>query len=454
MIPITVQPLLNVLNGRLAGSSDVTCSGVSIDSRTISKGSIFFAIRGETFDGHDFINKAVENGAACVVVERQTESAVTQIIVEDTIIALGRLAAWYRQQIPAHVIAITGSVGKTTTRQILYAALSRQFRCRQAVKSFNNHIGVPLTILSAEPDDEILLLELGSNNLGEIKYLTQIAKPDTALITYVGPAHLQGFGSLQNILVEKTSIAEGIALAGRLCLNGDQVHVVEYVKSKYNVQVTSFGTKSNCDIVGQIEYNGQSSLVWIDGRAIQVSLPGTGNLMNVLGAWAICKDRGLSLDTFSHAVESMTSVEKRLEIKKIANLTVLDDCYNANPVSMANALQFLGKMPASGSRKVFIAGTMRELGEAAARYHNDLGIQAVKEGVNVLLTCGPFASEVLAGAQTAAGADFRSQSFPNTADLCDNLGNWIQVDDIILVKGSRAEKLETAIDRLRELYER
>lgn len=451
MISVSVQQLSEILHGRVSGSMAVTCRGVSIDSRTISRGNIFFAIAGEKFDGHDFAVKAMENGAACVVVERQVDIAnAVQIIVEDTIIALGRLAAWYRQQLSVAVIAVTGSVGKTTTRQILHTALSCQFRCRQAIKSFNNHIGVPLTILSAEPGDEILLLELGSNNIGEIKYLTEIAKPDAALITHIGPAHLEGFGSQQNILVEKTSIVEGLTQAGRLYLNGDQDYVVKYVKEKYNIPLVTFGTAPDNDIVGIFN----NDTLQIDDRTIRVPLPGSGNLMNVLGAWAVCRDRGIGMETFANAVESMTGVEGRLEIKKIANLTILDDCYNANPVSMANALHLLGKMPAAGGRKVFIAGTMRELGESAAQYHHDLGVEAVKNGVELLLTCGPFASEVLAGAKTIAPNGFQSQSFQNTAELCDNLENWTRDDDIILVKGSRAEKLEAAIDRLRGLYER
>ena len=219
MNPVNAAQLVDIVRGRLiGGKSESSFNGVSIDSRTIQPGNAFFAIAGENFDGHDYVATAIEKGAACIVVQCEInlpdECQAAVIQVDDGVVALAQFASWHRQQLSAKVVAITGSVGKTTTRQILHQILSRSFKCRQARGSFNNHIGLPLTILSAEPEDDILLLELGSNNPGEIEKLTTIANPDIAIITAVAPSHLAGFGSLDNIIKEKASIAQGLRAGG------------------------------------------------------------------------------------------------------------------------------------------------------------------------------------------------------------------------------------------------
>ena len=205
MKPINANQLAEIVAGEVVAGEAASClNGVSIDSRTIGSGQVFFAIAGENFDGHQYAASAIEKSAACIVVQREidtpSKTKTPLIRVDDSIVALGRFAAWYRQQLSAKVIAITGSVGKTTTRQILHQILSRFFKCRQARGSFNNHIGLPLTILSAEADDEILLLELGSNHPGEIESLAAIANPDIAVITLIAPSHLEGFGTLEKAI--------------------------------------------------------------------------------------------------------------------------------------------------------------------------------------------------------------------------------------------------------------
>ncbi|MCI0500044.1 MAG: UDP-N-acetylmuramoyl-tripeptide--D-alanyl-D-alanine ligase [Planctomycetales bacterium] len=463
MNPIRLQQLIENVQGQpLNADADMSekVTGVSIDSRTVEPGQAFFAIRGENFDGHEYAVSAIEKGAACVVVERPVALPPkydTPVIgVDNTIAALGRLATWYRSQLGATVIAITGSVGKTTTRNLLCQVLSRFYKCRQAQKSFNNHIGVPLTILSAQMDDDILLLELGSNHPGEIAVLTRMVCPDVAVITLVSPAHLEGFGTLDAILKEKASIAWGVKSKGMLYINGDQPQLVEYIKKTYARRVTTFGTSPNCDVIGaDLRTEGSAGWLSIEGRRISVPLAGRANLMNVLTVWSICRDLKITLSDFAEAIQSIKPIAMRLQMHAIGRLTVLDDCYNANPVSMANALSCLHSIGIrSGGRTVFAAGCMGELGEQSKQLHQELGANAVAEGVQVILAAGLFAQDILSGAKQAGLPEDRMQAFENTGQLCDNLHKWLRPDDIILVKGSRSAGMEKAIIRLRELVEK
>jgi len=456
MVPVNVNQLATIIKGNVLSGKDTSIiSGVGIDSRTIQRGDVFFAIQGDRFDGHHYVTKAIDNGANCVVVERQIDipDAAAVIRVDDTIKALGMFAKWYRQQIPAKVIAITGSVGKTTTRNILHQILSRFYKCRQAPKSFNNHIGLPLTVLSAQPQDEILLLELGSNHPGEIQYLTEIARPDIAVVTCITHAHLEGFGTVDAILREKASIALGLSSDGILIINGDQPELVDYVRVAYDLDTVTVGTGRDCDVVGtDMRTRGANGSVDIDGQVINVPLAGKASLRNVLFAWAVCREFILLAD-FIKAAESLQPSESRLVPVTMGSLLVLDDCYNANPASMANALYCLRSIAdESGRRSVFIAGSMAELGPESERLHEKLGRNAAVCQVKVILSAGPFSENILQGAGNVATYPLEVQAFENTEQLCDNLHKWIDPDDIILVKGSRSAHLEKAVERLKELF--
>lgn len=456
MQPISIQQIAEIVEGRFQdAAADLSgeVSGVTIDSRTAGMGQLFVAIAGENFDGHDYIAAAFEKGAVCAIAQRAAEMPGPVIIVDDTIAALGRLAAWYRQQLSAEVIAITGSAGKTTTRQIMHQVLSGFYRCRQAPKSFNNNIGVPLTVLSAEADDELLLLELGSNHPGEIAELTAIARPNRAVVTFIGPAHLAGFGTIENILKEKASIALGLTENGRLYVNGDQPELVEYVKNTYDVDLTTFGETGKCDIIGTgLETIGSVGTLTIEGQCIQVPLSGRAVLINILTVWSVCRDLKVSLSDFSEIIGRLKPVSMRMEVKKANSLTILNDCYNASPASMANALETLRSFRTGGNRRlVFIAGAMGELGDASAQLHYELGQKAAAESVDILLVSGEFSADVLMGVVQSERKAL-VQAFENTAQLCDNLHKYIQPDDIVLVKGSRLAGLERAVQRLEELY--
>lgn len=458
MIAATIQDVIAVLGAECSTAikPDAPIRGAAIDSRTIRPGQAFFAVRGEYFDGHDFAAEVAVKGAACIIAERAidlpSDHTVPVLVVDSVLGALATLARWYRRQLSAHVIAITGSAGKTTTRHILHHVLSRFYRCHQAVKSFNNHIGVPLTILAAPPDSEMLLLELGTNHPGEIELLARIAKPDAACITLIGPAHLEGFGRIENILVEKTSIAKGLNADGTLYVNGDQPELTEYAKT-LGCRVKTFGTTAGCDIIGtDLASDGLTGRLTIEGRTVGVPLPGRANLMNVLTVWSICRDLKVALSDFIEAIQTVSPIPMRLAAETIGRMTLLNDCYNANPASMSNALEALSRLSGqTGRRAVFVAGSMGELGSLAAQLHHQLGHQAAHAGVACLLACGPFAPQIIAGA-TEGGLDADAcKFFADTAELCDKLHCFVRPADIILVKGSRAAGLEAAVDVIRRM---
>ena len=438
-------------------------TGVSIDSRTTKTGDCFFAIPGENFNGHDYVADALAKGAACAVVnkdakcEKFTSDCVLK--VNDTIKALGDFALSYRRQSNFKVIAITGSVGKTTVRQIVYHVLNQHYRMHQAPKNFNNNIGLPLTLLGADPQDKIVIVELGSNHPGEIAYLTQIALPDIAVVTNVHPAHLAGFGNLQTIMQEKLSISQGLQPNGALIINADSVkwlngNWLNYQLPTTNHQVITFGKSKGCDYQAKnITSNGLSSQFTINGKEIYLPLAGQGNVENALAAWAICSQFGTTIDDFAQAVKTLSAVPMRAELLQIGTLTVLNDCYNANPTSMKNALDILTNLVSKEKRRaVFICGDMAELGQYAQALHAELGAAVAQAKVRLLLTIGKSAKIIAQAAKDTAKYDLKTKSFTDTLSACNNLKKFIKDYDIVLVKGSRVAKLEIVVKKLKELF--
>ncbi len=440
-------------------------SGVSTDSRTTKAGDCFFAIVGENFDGHDYVSDALAKGAVCAVVSKDirvgkpTDKPILK--VEDTIKALGDFAGEYRRQSSFKVVAITGSAGKTTTRQIAYQALSQHFRVHQSPKSFNNNIGLPLTLLGAEADDQIVIAELGSNHPGEIAHLTRIAAPDIAMVINVHPAHLEGFGDLQTIIQEKLSISEGLKPDGVFIINADFEDLASNCRAKGTKFVT-FGKSDGANYQAKkISYEASASRFTVDSTEVYLPLPGPGNVENALAAWAVCSQLGLTVEDFANAVRSLSPVTMRAELLQIGTLTVLNDCYNANPASMRNALNILtGLDPAGKRRLVFICGDMAELGQQTESLHAELGISIAKTKVGLLLSVGKFAKIAAETAKTTAEQNFESKEieslqikyFDDTISACNNLHEFIKDYDIILVKGSRTVGLEKVVEKLQELF--
>jgi len=463
-------------------------TGVSIDSRTVRPGDCFFAIPGDNHDGHNFLVDAFAKGASCAVVSKDVSpnqfSGKAILKVSDTIKALGDLARWFRKNCNFKVVAITGSVGKTTTRQILYHVLSRRFKTHQPVKNFNNHIGLPLTLLAAPADCQIVITELGSNHPGEIENLTKIASPDIALVTTVAPAHLEGFGDLETLTSEKLSISKGLDSKGALILNGDCPGLIALAKTQHRKFLT-FGSSPDCDYrLENFRSDGLSSRFEIsnpalpalecrcrgsevEGTEIYLPLLGLGNAYNALAAWAVADQFQITPADFADALKTITPVSMRTEILQIGSsaigsaagetspkggLTIINDCYNANPASMKNALDILNTLSKKQNRRaVFICGDMAELGAQTEKLHIELGKQIAESNVSLLLTVGHLA---LLAADTAKNesSTLKTHSFLCVEQLCDNLPKLICDSDIILVKGSRVNKLELAVEKLKTLF--
>jgi UDP-N-acetylmuramoyl-tripeptide--D-alanyl-D-alanine ligase len=433
-------------------------TGVSIDSRTTKDGDCFFAICGENFDGHDYVFDAFAKGAVCAVVSKDIKSEKLILKVGDVVKALGDFALSYRQLCGFKVVAITGSVGKTTARHIIHHVLSQHYRVHQAPKNFNNNIGLPLTLLGADPEHQIVIAELGTNHPGEIAYLTRIAQPDIAVVTNVYPAHLEGFGDLKTITNEKLSIEEGLQKDGILLLNGDSELLRAYYESRvtsHESRVKTFGKSDDSGYLAQnIASNGFSSQFTIDSKEVYLPLSGPGNIENALAAWAVCSRFDLTIDDFARAVRTLKALPMRAELLQIGTLTVLNDCYNANPASMKNALDILAGLGSEkNSRLVFICGDMAELGNQSEQLHTELGAAVAEAKVQLLIAVGKLAEIAAEAAQKTANYDLQIECFKDTLSVCNSLQELIKDNDIILVKGSRIAKLEKVIEKLKEIID-
>lgn len=462
MINLTLEKLASILNHGDSfdpAFSDVEFTGVTTDSRNIIHGSCFVAVKGEKFDGNDYVFDAFESGAACAVATADFKSAGKPILtVNDTIISLGDLARWYRSSLSAKVIAITGSAGKTTTREMTYCVLKNYYNCHRSPKSFNNSIGLPLTLLSAGYDHEVIIVELGTNAPGEIEYLTRIAEPDIAVVLNALPVHLEGLGSMENIIEEKVSISKGIVGSGTLLINGDSDALVRYCGGM-GCNFTTFGTVPGADIfASNISLDTGRTVMTVDDTEITIPVPSRAAADNALASWAICKTIGLNLRQFADGIKTFEPVSMRMQIETCtdrsgSSITIINDCYNANPASMENALEYLSSVVSAhpGSRAVFVCGTMGELGAESASLHESTGKTAARFGVGLILAAGPFTGDLIAAAKTAS-EQICVHQFQNTDQLCNNLHKFIRPDDIILVKGSRSNKLEQAVMTLKNLF--
>jgi UDP-N-acetylmuramoyl-tripeptide--D-alanyl-D-alanine ligase len=455
MKEFSIKDLARIIKADPVGDISGSITGVSTDSRTVKPGDCFFAVAGDNFDGHNYVGQAVAKGAVCAVVSKVVEGAPV-LKVADTVKALGNFARHYRQQAGYKVVAITGSVGKTTTRQIAYHVLSQHFRVSQAQKNFNNQIGLPLTLLDADEETQIVVAELGTNYPGEIAYLARIALPDVAVITSVYSAHLEGFGDLQTIIKEKLSISEGLLPEGVFIISGDFDQLVSACKAKgsKSYRLFTFGKSDSCDIQARnINNTGFGSSFTIDETQVDLPLAGAGNVDNALATWAVCSQFGLSLDEFAKAVKTQPAVSMRAELLQIGTLTVLNDCYNANPASMGNALDILANLDSSKKRRlVFICGDMAELGSQTEHLHTELGASIAGSGVQLVIAVGKFAEIAAVSAKGRAEYDLQIKCFDDTLSACNNLKDYIKDYDIILVKGSRTAGLEMAVERLMQLF--
>lgn len=458
MKPMAVSRLAQIVGGTFLSRpvQDRSLTGVSTDSRTTRSGDCFFALRGDRFDGHDYVTAACERGAVCAVVERPVVGPLggdrVMVCVPDATKALGDLAREVRRQGRFRVVGITGSVGKTTTRQIMAHALGRHLRVWQSPRNFNNFIGVPLTLLGAEADTQVVVAELGTNHLGEIGYLTRMALPNVAVLTSAVPAHLEGLGTLEALIAEKLSVADGLWPGGTFVVNADQPGLLEQARTRHR-RVVGFGLSGRAEVCArEVRYHDQGSTFSVQGTRIDLPLLGPGNVMNALAAAAACRPLGVSIEAFAEAVRTVPAVGMRAEPVEIGTLTVINDCYNANPASMANGLEILRALGSDRRRRrVFICGDMDELGDQAEALHRQLGEQIGGSGVEVLVAVGRWAPEVAASARRVNDR-LTAACFNDAFCACQGLRDLVEEKDVVLIKGSRSVRLEQAVESLATLF--
>ncbi|MCD7738303.1 MAG: UDP-N-acetylmuramoyl-tripeptide--D-alanyl-D-alanine ligase [Lachnospiraceae bacterium] len=413
---MTLQNIASCLGRPLVngeGKEELEITGAELDSRKVEPGCLFFATRGERADGHDFIPQAAEKGAALVICEKTPgvdipDISIPWIQVEDSFLALKQVAAFYRRQLSIPVVGVTGSVGKTSTKEIIAAALSGRYRVLKTAGNFNNEVGLPLTILRIRDEHEAAVVEMGINHFGEMERLTRIARPDIAVITNIGQCHLENLGDRDGVLKAKTAIFQGLPADGRAVLNGDddKLITVEEVKG-HRPCFFSMNAKQETDVslekILDTDLFGSHFVMNVFGESVEafVPLPGEHMVADALAAAAVGHLLGLEHEEIVRGIASVQAVDGRSHIMRKEAMTVIDDCYNANPVSMKSAIDLL--MSAKGG-KTAILGDMFELGEEELALHGGVGEYAVRAGVNRLICIGKLSRAMYEGAQKAATA--------------------------------------------------
>lgn len=423
---------------------DVTFLGANNDTRKLEPGQLFIALQGAR-DGHEFIPAALEKGAAAVLCTH-CDGDYPAIVVADTRIALGDIARHERQRLGVKVVGITGSVGKSTTKEMVASVLSGTYRVSKTPVNHNNDIGMPMAILAMPEDTQVAVLEMGMNHFGEIAYLSGIAKPDVAVIVNIGTMHIEHLGSMEGILQAKLEILEGMNENGKVVLNGDDSLLWNQHKTLSGV--TYFGVNnSSCAVRGadvqEVEGGLSFGVTWQDRHfAVQLPLEGKHYVSDALAAVAVGVCLDVDPEDITRRLETFHNMEGRQEIYKAGEYTIIKDCYNAGPESMAAALEVLANRP---GRRVAVLGDMLELGVCAQAEHYKVGRLAA-EKIDLLFAYGPNSQRMLKGAITGGMPATKAHAFEDRSKLVAALKQYAKPGDVLLFKGSRGMHMEIALD--------
>ena len=423
---------------------------ISTDSRTLKRGELFVALRGENFDGHNFVESAAKAGAAGAIVDSTWKGKVPEnfalILAEDPLQAYQNLAASYRRSLSLKVVAITGSNGKTSTKDFAAAVLARRFRVTKTEGNFNNHVGLPRTILEATSQDEVAVWEIGMNHPGEVAALAKLAAPDVAILTNIGVAHIEFMGSRETIAAEKGALMEAVDAQGTVVLNADDPFTPG-MAARARAKVILAGTTAGTIRASEISQSGSGTdFTILEGAhrcRAQLPVPGLHMVQNALLAVAAGRAFGLSLEDCAAGLVAAPLTKARLQIKEIHGVQFIDDSYNANPDSMKAALRTLVELDADGKR-VAVLGEMRELGSESERAHREVGETAAMFGIDQLITIGDM-GELIARAARAGGLE-KTTVVRSTSEAAELFGEIAEPGDLILVKGSRSARTEQVIE--------
>jgi len=442
---MTLATAAAVLNGTLSGA-DTTFTGVSTDTRTLARGDLFVALTGPNFDGHAFLDIAANSGAAGAVVARADRAPLPIVQVADTRLALGQLAAHWRRQFRIPVVAVTGSNGKTTVKNMIAAILGERGPTLATRGNLNNDIGVPLTLLRLRRGDQHAVIEMGMNHANEIDYLTRLANPTVALVNNAAPAHLAGLGSVEAIAYAKGEIYAGLGDDGIAIINADDAFAGLWRRLAAPHRIISFGLEQPADVTAVYTLDAGGSELELrtpqGGISMRLSLLGRHNVMNALAAGSAALAAGASLADIQAGLEKLKAVSGRLEVKRGANgARVLDDTYNANPGSLAAGIEVLRT---AGGERLLVLGDMGELGPTATDIHRRVGELAKRVGIERLYAVG----ELSRAAVEAFGAGARH--FATHEQLVDDLRQVLHGGMTVLVKGSRFMKMESVVAGITE----
>jgi UDP-N-acetylmuramoyl-tripeptide--D-alanyl-D-alanine ligase len=456
----SLEDVLKATAGDLvAGAKEKIFYGISTDSRLVKKGNLFIALKGEKFDGHDFVNEAVEQGAAGIIVNDAkvskdlTNKKVTVIKVADTLVALGDLAREWGKRFFIPVIGLTGSSGKTTTKEMIAAVIGREKNILKTEGNLNNLIGLPQTIFRLTSEHELAILEMGTNTRGEIRRLTQIALPDIGLITNVGPAHLAGFGSIDVVREEKGDLFLNMSPSGTVIVNIDD-KAVALCAERWNGRKITFSMSPNADVtVNDIKINGIKGMHFnlvIGGNTqkVEMKIVGLHHVNNAMAAAAAAFAVGTDIKTIAEGLTEFRPFSGRMEMIKLRNgAFLLDDSYNANPASVREALMTLKDLKAHHNGYVFL-GDMLELGVESDEMHRKIGVLIATIGINALFLQGDFPAVTAAGALEGGMASENIFLLSDKEKGIDYLREHLKKGDWILVKGSRGMKMEKIVAQI------
>jgi UDP-N-acetylmuramoyl-tripeptide--D-alanyl-D-alanine ligase len=432
---------------------ELVAMGYSIDSRTLNPGDLFIAIPGERFDGHDYVEAALEKGAAGALVQagKSVSGDPRRLLqVEDTLKALQSLGAAARRLWGKPLLAVTGSAGKTTTKEILADILATRFRVMKSSGNLNNHIGLPLQLLKLESEHDLAVVEMGMNHAGEIRALGTLAHHDVAVVTTIAPVHLEFFNSLAEIARAKYEIIETLHLGGVAVLNADDDYVCQFGRD-FKGRVVTFGIRRAADVCAQkVRLNGAEGSTFelvAGGVREQVRLPlvGEHNIYNALAAAAAAMDRGIAPSQAAVALSGIRPADKRGQVLQIAGATIINDSYNSNPRALAAMIDTLATMQAK--RRILVAGEMLELGPSAEALHRECGRHAAEKKIDLVIGVRGLAQPL---AEAACGAGAQAQFVETPEQAGEWLARNLRPGDAVLLKASRGVKLERALEMLQE----
>ncbi len=439
---LMLSQIAGMADGELIGD-DVAIDSVATDSRLVKPDQLFIAIKGERFDAHDFV-AGLTGKAAAVLVHKKMDCDLPQVLVKDTLQALADLAAAWRKQLNMPVIGLTGSNGKTTLKEMIAAILSRKGKVLATFGNLNNDIGMPLTLLRVRKDHDFAVIEMGANHHGEIEFLTNIARPNVAVVNNAGAAHLEGFGDLQGVAKAKGEIFIGLGTHGVAVINADDSFADYWKDSNKDREVITFGINNEATISGRLLSDGGLMIkVGVQEIRANLQLLGRHNALNALAATAVCTALGITPETIVKGLESLQPVKGRLApVTGIYNTQILDDTYNANPDSARVALDVL----AQRKNTAFVLGDMGELGDNTLELHGQIGEQAKLAGIDTMYCLGKYS------AKACEKFGKNGHSFKEMEALLESLTANMTENMTILVKGSRTMKMERAVEALTQEY--